>query len=139
VADSYRARDSRTPRVLGFPLDSDQVLQELGIRRHLLDGIQKRDVDLHLLEYLQNVLKLSSFLGRMQSIRVWRLRYQRPRRNLNSGGGCRWLYISLLCAPASLSFLCSRVPFRKNYLVVHLSPLPKCDNGLHKFLPMHCI
>jgi hypothetical protein len=30
----------------------------------LLDGIQERDVDLHLFEYLQNVLKLSSFLGR---------------------------------------------------------------------------
>jgi hypothetical protein len=107
---------------IGFPFDSDQVLQELGIRLHMLDGIKKRDVDLHLFEYLQNVLKLSLFLGRKQSIRVWRLRYQRRRRNLNSGGGCRWLCISLLCAPASLSFLCSRVRFRKNHLVVHLSP-----------------
>jgi hypothetical protein len=32
-----------------FPLDRNQVLQEVGIRRHLLDGIQKWDIDLHLL------------------------------------------------------------------------------------------
>jgi hypothetical protein len=48
---------------IGFPLDGDQVLQELGVRQHLLDGIQERDVDLHLFEHFQNVLELSSFLG----------------------------------------------------------------------------
>jgi hypothetical protein len=109
-------------RDIGFLLDGDQVLQELSVRWHLLDGIQERDVDLHLFEHLQNVLELSSFLGREKSVRLRRLRYKRPRRNLNSGSGARWLCIFLLCAPASLSFLCSRVLFRKNYLVIHLSP-----------------
>jgi len=69
-------------RDIGFPLDGDQVLQELSVRRHLLNGILERDVDLHLFENLQNVLKLSSFLGREKSIRVRRLRYKRPRRSL---------------------------------------------------------
>jgi hypothetical protein len=41
---------------IGFPLDSDQVLQELGIRWHLLDDIQKWDVDLYLFKYLHIVL-----------------------------------------------------------------------------------
>jgi hypothetical protein len=71
-------------RDIGFPLDGDQVLQELRVRRHLLDGIQERDVDLHLFEHLQNVLELSSFLGREKSIRVRCLRYKRPRRSLYS-------------------------------------------------------
>jgi len=46
LGQTYLLRD------ISFPLHRDQVLQELGIRRHLLDGIQKWDVDLHLLEYL---------------------------------------------------------------------------------------
>jgi len=58
LGQTYLLRD------ISFPLHSDQVIQELGIRRHLLDGIQKWDVDLHFLEYLQNVLELPSFLGR---------------------------------------------------------------------------
>jgi len=76
VANSYHARDGWTSKVLvldgqlalqdrtdmlgqtyllrdiSLPLNSKQVLQELGIRQHLLDGIQKWDVHLHLLEYL---------------------------------------------------------------------------------------
>jgi len=46
LGQTYLLRD------ISLPLNSNQVLQELGIRWHLLDGIQKWDVDLHLLEYL---------------------------------------------------------------------------------------
>jgi hypothetical protein len=70
LGQTYLLRD------IGSSLNNNQVLQELGIRRHLLDGIQKWDVNLHLLEYLQNVLKLPSFLRRKQSVRVGRLRFK---------------------------------------------------------------
>jgi len=110
---------------IGLSLNNDKVVQELGIRWYLLDGIQKWEFDLNLLEHLQNVLKFPSFLRCLQFVWVRCLRYKRSRRNLNSGSGCRWLRISLLCVATLLPLRYSRVLFRKNHL--------------HMLLPMHNI